>query len=87
MNNPTLEVNSTVAIISDNDLVGYRGVVMDTASDMEPEDGPIAVFFDAEVPDSFFLNLKCEQVALPTPDNYQENHRVVCFEPEEVKVV
>jgi len=85
MSDLVLDVNSIVTIIGDNGFVGNQGVVMDMTSDFEPEDGLIAVFFDTEVSDYHFVGSR--KFVHPTPDNYKECPRIICFEKEEVEVV
>jgi len=81
MNNLALEIGSIVTIKDCRNFKGFQGVVMDTKSDLDPKEGPTAVFFDTEVPDFYFINDEAKFV-LPTPDNYRECSRVICFKPE-----
>ncbi len=65
-----------------------QGVVMDLKSDLVPDDGPIAVFFDSEV--EGFLSLPRnfdEHKEPPTPEDYKESKRIFCFEAEELEVI
>jgi len=85
---PGISPGDIVTILGDNRFTGKQGVVIDTNSDKRPEDGPIAVFFDKEVPDYEFnrTHFAGEWMGgVPTQENYRGCYRVICFPPEELR--
>ncbi len=82
-------VGAIVLIKGDNRFTGKKGVVIDNKSDKRPEDGPIAIFFDREVPGYEFYQTMCEdwKGGMPTAENYRQCHRVITFPTEEVEVI
>lgn len=81
-------VNDIVTILGDNRFTGQQGLVVDTESDLRPEDGPIAVFFDLEVPDhefNLFHREKTWKKGPPSKKDYKECYRVRCFQLEELR--
>lgn len=78
----------SIVRIHETSFDGCDGLVMDIASDLEPEDGPVAVFFDREV-SSYKFNpiwVGLEKFSTPTPENYKNNSRVICFDPQDLEV-
>ena len=53
----SLEVGTVVTVIGDNRFKRRQGLVVDLNSDLEPEYGTIAVFFDMEVPKHLFSGI------------------------------
>lgn len=88
INGTPIVERSIVTICGDNRFTDKQGLVIDNASDLRPEDGPIAVFFDQEVAAyEFHLSNGYDYKAEPPPStNYHKCPRVICFEPEEVRV-
>src|SRR5690348_16242023 len=87
-NSQPILVGSVVQIF-ETAFSGCEGLVMDIASDMNPEDGPIAVFFDREVSEYKFHRLYDERWkgVPPTTENYRECTRVACFVPNDLVVL
>lgn len=85
-------VVGSVVRITEADFYVYEceGVVVDTNSDLSPEDGPIAVFFDREVETLDFNGPRsARRWNGPTPnkENYRTCPRVLCFKPDELMVI
>lgn len=86
---PVLREGATVRIA----LPGSRfddcyAVVIDMNSDRRPQDGPIAVYFDEEVPDYQFNVHGFDDMwkgGVPTKADYRDCYRIACFKPEELK--
>lgn len=85
----TLAEGSIVTIAGDNRFTGKQGLVIDMNSDLLPTDGPIAVYFDTEVPEYEF-NTHSRGTpwsqGIPTKENYRSCYRVICFLPDELLV-
>lgn len=82
-----LAIGSVVSILGTS-FDRRQGVVVDLESDLDPEDGPVAVFFDQEVPPYLFTNqrdLEKWKGEIPTHENYRNCPRVVCFLPEDLR--
>lgn len=91
VNKAPINIGSIVTIVGDdNSFTHFQGIVVDTNSDHEVEDGPIAVFFDKEVASYKFGLFLSEQDhwkgGVPTLESYRSCPRVVCFLPEELRV-
>ncbi len=77
-----------VTILGDNRFTGRQGIVIDMASDKQPEDGPVAVYFDAEVPDHEFYQpgeRSGWSGGVPNKENHRACCRVICFRPDELR--
>ena len=97
MNAPIIAENSTSHTLKEGDVVtvlgeyrftGLQGLIIDTQSNKQPEDGPIAVFFDQEIPDHKFGIMTQDERwtgPLPTKENQKRCIRVVCFQPHELR--
>jgi len=86
---PVLAVGDIVTIIGDNNFTDTQGIVVDTCSDKMLDDGPIAIYFDNEVPDYKFNRHDFDDnkwtSGIPTKDSYKRCYRVICFKPEELR--
>lgn len=87
-----LEVGSIVKIdATETRFHECYGIIMDMNSDLRPEDGTIAVFFDQEVPDHEFSDhrdsLDAWKTKKPTPQNYKDCPRVMCFKESELEII
>jgi hypothetical protein len=85
-----IKVGSIVCVVTpEYALDGTEGVVVDVSSDLSPEDGPIAVFFDKEVEDDLFWTSRDLdwRGGLPTADNYRDCPRVRCFNQGELGII
>jgi hypothetical protein len=86
----TVVPGAIVAII-DPECRFYRqaGIVLDFNSDLNAEDGPIAIFFDQEVPDYEFNHqlIRDWDETIPTPKNYRTCPRVMTFTCDEIVVI
>jgi len=90
-NNVLLRPMQIVLIRGETSFDGHQGLVMDAASDLEPEDGPIAVFLDREVDNHHFngpmrFRFGMWKGPVPTPESYKKSERVICFEPRQLIV-
>ena len=86
---PAIAEGDIVTILGDNRFTGRQGLVIDIESDLRPQDGPIAVFFDEEVPDHEFYDPPWQRRqwsdTVPNKSNYRECCRVKCFPANELK--
>ena len=85
-----INIGSIVTVLVYSSFFTCQGIVVDTNSDHEKEDGPIAVFFDKEVPSHKFGFVLAGQddwkSGVPTFESYRSCPRVVCFLPVELRV-
>jgi hypothetical protein len=85
-----LLLESIVTVVGEEtSFTNYQGLVLDVRSGHEPEDGSIAVFFNKEVePEKFsnWIDVREWRGKDPTPKDYKNCPRVVCFLPNELRV-
>jgi hypothetical protein len=77
-----------VTILGDNRFTDSQGVIIDMNSDLRPEDGPVAIYFDEEVPDHEFYppGRRARWTSgVPAKNNYRDCCRVRCFIPDELR--
>jgi hypothetical protein len=77
-----------VTILGDFRFTDMQGLIIDMNSNQRPEDGPIAVYFDIEVPDhefGIFGDKKKWTCGIPTKENYRACYRVRYFKANELR--
>ncbi len=85
---PTLKEDDVVTILGNYRFTGMQGLIIDMNSNKQPEDGPVAVFFDHEIRDHEFGIMTQDERwtgPRPTKENQHKCKRVVCFQPQELR--
>lgn len=86
----TRAIIGKIVVVKETRFHKRQGIIMDTESDLGPEDRPIAVFFDTEVPGYLFTATMFEAEkwkGVPTPENYRDCPRIMCFGPGDLEFV
>ncbi|HEY0908060.1 MAG TPA: hypothetical protein VGE35_01795 [Candidatus Paceibacterota bacterium] len=87
---PPAIANESIVVVCGTSFDGCEGLVIDVASNLVPEDGPIAVYFDKEVDAYKFVGSREAEEwkgGIPTLENYRNCPRVICFEPTDLKPI